>query len=159
MQRLTTYLATEGSAPAWQLVGTQIRLNLAKDQIGAEYTLRDPTGQTQQIKPRKEGDNILLESPPIAQPGIFQLTRTGSDKPTFHAFNVDGTESNLKALSTADIQKIATRHEASFADNLPSYQKLDRTRRHGSELWQPLLIALLALLFFEVLLQQRIAKG
>jgi len=159
MQRLTTYLATEGSAPAWQLVGTPIRLNLAKDLLNAEYTLRDPTGQTQKLTPRKEGDNILLESPPIAQPGIFQLTRTGSDKPTFHAFNVDGTESNLKALSTADIQKIATRHEASFADNLQSYQKLDRTRRHGSELWQPLLIALLALLFFEVLLQQRIAKG
>ena len=53
----------------------------------------------------------------------------------------------------------ADRHEAAFADSLPSYQSLDRTRRHGSELWQPLLIGLLALLFLEVLLQQRIARG
>ncbi|MFN0080792.1 MAG: BatA domain-containing protein [Prosthecobacter sp.] len=159
MQRLTTYLATEGSAPAWQLVGTPIRLSLEKTDLTAEFTLRDPTGQTQTLKPAKEGETVFLQSSAIAQPGIFQLQRTGSDKPTLHAFNVDGTESDLKPLPVADIQKIAQRHDASFADNLQSYQKLDRTRRHGSELWQPLLIALLALLFFEVLLQQRIAKG
>lgn len=159
MQRLTTYLATEGSAPAWQLVGTPVRLSLTKDQLNAEFTLRDPTGQVQTLKSRQENDSILLDSPPIIQPGIYQLTRAGSSQTTLHAFNVDGAESSLKALPVADIEKIAARHEAAFADNLESYQKLDRSRRHGSELWQPLLIALLGLLFFEVLLQQRIARG
>lgn len=159
MQRLTTYLATEGSAPAWQLVGSSIRLSLDKSDANAEFALRDPTGQTQTLKAAKEGENVFLQSPPIAQPGIFQLTRVGAEKPMLLAFNVDGSESNLKALPAADVQKIATRHEAGFADTLQSYQALDRTRRHGSELWQPLLIALLCLLFFEVLLQQRIAKG
>lgn len=159
MQRLTTYLATEGSAPAWQLVGSTIRLNLEKADLGAEFTLRDPTGQTQTLKSQQEGDKVFVQSPPIAQPGIFQLQRVGADKTTFLAFNTDNTESDLKPLPADQIKKIADRHEASFADSLPSYQALDRTRRHGSELWQPLLIALLALLFFEVLLQQRIAKG
>ncbi|MDZ4404734.1 BatA domain-containing protein [Prosthecobacter sp.] len=159
MQRLTTYLATEGSAPAWQLVGSTIRLNLEKAELGAEFTLRDPTGQTQALKSQQEGDKVFVQSPPIAQPGIFQLQRIGTDKITFLAFNTDNTESDLKPLPADQIKKIADRHEASFADSLPGYQALDRTRRHGSELWQPLLIALLALLFFEVLLQQRIAKG
>lgn len=159
MQRLTTYLATEGSAPAWQLVGTSLRLPLEKADVGAEFALRDPAGQTQILKATKEGESIFVQSPPISQPGIFQLQRTGSGKTTLLAFNVDGTESNLKSLPAADIQKIAQRHDAAFADSLQSYQSLDRTRRHGSELWQPLLIALLCLLFFEVLLQQRIAKG
>jgi len=159
MQRLTTYLATVGSAPAWQLIGTPIRLSLEKTDITAEFTLRDPTGQSQTLKPTKEGENIYLQSPAITQPGIHQLQRTGSEKVTLHTFNTDNTESNLKPLSTPDLQKIAQRHDAAFADNLPAYQALDRTRRHGNELWQPLLIALLVLLFFEVLLQQRIAKG
>jgi hypothetical protein len=159
MQRLTTYLATEGTAPAWQLVGSTIRLNLEKADLGAEFTLRDPTGQTQTLKSQQEGDKVFVQSPPIVQPGIFQLQRVGTDKTTFHAFNTDNTESDLKPLPADQIKKIADRHEASFADSLPGYQALDRTRRHGSELWQPLLIALLALLFFEVLLQQRIAKG
>ena len=159
MQRLTTYNATEGSAPAWQLVGSTIRLNLEKAELGAEFTLRDPTGQTQTLKSQQEGDKVFVQSSPIAQPGIFQLQRVGTDKTTFHAFNTDNTESDLKPLPADQIKKIADRHEASFADSLPGYQALDRTRRHGSELWQPLLIALLALLFFEVLLQQRIARG
>lgn len=159
MQRLTTYLATEGSAPAWQLVGSTIRVNLEKAQLGSEYTLRDPTGQTQTLKSQQQGDQVFIQSPPIAQPGIFQLQQLGTEKITFLAFNTDNSESDLQPLASEDIQKIATRHEAAFADSLPAYQALDRTRRHGSELWQPLLIALLALLFLEVLLQQRIARS
>ena len=159
MQRLTTYLATVGSAPAWQFVGSAIRLPLEKAELGSEFTLRDPTGQTQTLKSVKEGDAVFVQSPVISQPGIFQLQKVGTEKTTLLAFNIDGAESDLKSLPTADIQKIAKRHDAAYADTLPAYQALDRTRRHGSELWQPLLIALLALLFFEVLLQQRIAKG
>lgn len=159
MQRLTTYLATEGSAPAWQLVGTTLHLPLEKAELGAEFTLRDPTGQMQTLKSQQEGDKVFVQSPPIAQPGIFALQRVGSEKTSYLAFNTDNNESDLKALPSDQIKKIAERHEAAFADSLPSYQALDRTRRHGSELWQPLLIALLALLFFEVLLQQRIARG
>ncbi|WP_395740799.1 BatA domain-containing protein [Prosthecobacter sp.] len=159
MQRLTTYLATVGSAPAWQLVGSTIRLPLDKAELGSEFTLRDPTGQTQTLKSVKEGDSVFVQSPAISQPGIYQLQKTGTEKVSLLAFNIDGTESNLKALPVADIQKIAQRHDAAYADTLPSYQALDRTRRHGSELWQPLLIALLMLLFAEVLLQQHIARG
>jgi hypothetical protein len=113
----------------------------------------------QTLKSQQEGDKVFVQSPPIAQPGIFVLQRVGSEKTSYLAFNTDNNESDLKALPSDQIKKIAERHEAAFADSLPSYQALDRTRRHGSELWQPLLIALLALLFFEVLLQQRIARG
>ncbi|WP_395751116.1 BatA domain-containing protein [Prosthecobacter sp.] len=159
MQRLTTYLATVGSAPAWQLVGTTIRLPLDKAELGSEFTLRDPTGQTQTLKSVKEGDAVFVQSSSISQPGIYQLQKNGTEKVSLLAFNIDGSESNLKALPVADIQKIAQRHDAAYADTLPSYQALDRTRRHGSELWQPLLVALLMLLFAEVLLQQHIARG
>ena len=159
MQRLTTYLATEGSAPAWQLVGSSLRVNLEKAELGAEFTLRDPTGQTQTLKSQQEGEKVFIQSPAITQPGIFTLQRTGTDKATLLAFNTDNTESDLKPLPADQIKKIADRHEAAFADSLQAYQSLDRTRRHGSELWQPLLIGLLVLLFLEVLLQQRIARG
>ena len=49
------------------------------------------------------------------------------------------------------------RFDTGYAESFDSYEKLDRTRRHGAEFWQPFLLALLFLLFFEVLLQQRIA--
>jgi hypothetical protein len=134
-------------------------VNLEKAELGSEYLLRDPTGQTQTLKSQQEGEKVFLQSPAITQPGIFTLQRAGTDKTTLFAFNTDNTESDLKQLPADQIKKIADRHEAAFADSLQAYQSLDRTRRHGSELWQPLLIGLLALLFLEVLLQQRIARG
>jgi hypothetical protein len=158
MQRLVTYLATQNTAPAWQLVGTPLRLTLPVNLADTEFTLRDPTGQIQTLKPKQERDGFVLESPPILQSGIFQLSRPGAPS-TLLAYNVDPAESDLTPLPADAVKKIADRHKADYVESFDAYTKLDSSRRHGSELWQPFLLVLLALLFFEVLLQQRIAKG
>lgn len=157
MQRLVTYLATQSTISAWDQVGAPLRLVMGKERVGVEYTLRDPTGQAETLKVKADGDKSLLESKPIAAPGIYKLTQGTETR--LLAYNLDPTESNLAALPAEKVQALAERHDAAFVDSIDSWQKLDRTRRHGSELWQPFLMALLALLFLEVLLQQRIAKG
>lgn len=157
MQRLVTYLATQSTLSAWDQVGAPLRLTLGKERIGGEYILRDPTGQTDTLRVRAEADKAMLESKPIAAPGIYKLTQGTETR--LLAYNIDPTESNLTSLPADQVKAIADRHEASFVESIESWQKLDRTRRHGSELWQPFLIILLALLFLEVLLQQRVAKG
>ena len=96
-------------------------------------------------------------SKPIAAPGIYKLTQGNETR--LLAYNLDPAESNLSPLSADKVKALADRHNAAFVESFDGWQKLDRTRRHGSELWQLFLIALLALLFFEVLLQQRIARG
>jgi len=157
MQRLVTYLATQSTISAWDQVGAPLRLVMGKERVGVEYTLRDPTGQVETIKAKADGDKSLLESRPIAAPGIYKLTQGTETR--LLAYNLDPTESNLAALPAEKVQALAERHQASFVDSIDAWQKLDRTRRHGSELWQPFLMGLLVLLFLEVLLQQRIARG
>lgn len=157
MQRLVTYLATQNAATAWSLVGAPFRLPLAKEQVGTEYTLRDPTGQSETLKVKAEGEQALLESKAITAPGIYKLTQGNTTR--LLAYNLDSAESNLTPLPAEQVRQIAERHNAAFVESLDAWQKVDRTRRHGSELWQPFLIGLLVLLFLEVLLQQRIAKG
>jgi hypothetical protein len=157
MQRLVTYLATQSTISAWDQVGAPLRMAFPKDRAGIEYTLTDPTGQTQVLKVKADADKALLESKPISSPGVYKLSQAGETR--LLAYNLDSAESNLAALSAEKVKAIADRHQASFVDSFEGWQKLDRTRRHGSELWQPFLIALLALLFFEVVLQQRIARG
>jgi hypothetical protein len=109
------------------------------------------------IKVKGEGEQALLESKAITTPGIYKLTQGNETR--LLAYNLDPAESNLAPLPADKVKALADRHEAAFVDSFESWQKLDRTRRHGSELWQPFLMALLALLFLEVLLQQRIARG
>ena len=160
-QRLATYLATQSTTPAWQLVGTSLRLNLKKEQAAAAYAFTDPLGKSEEIKTNRDGETALLETKPVATSGVHELQPVGASgvPPRLFAFNVNPAESDLRPLPVEQVRKLAERLGAGFADSFDSYQKLDRTRRHGAEFWQPFLLALLVLLFFEVLLQQRIAKG
>ena len=158
-QRLVTYLATQSTTPAWQFVGAPLQINLKKEQADVEYTLTDAIGKVDEYKSRREGDAALLESKPIATPGVYELRQKNAEAapPRLFAFNVNPAESQLRTLSSDQVRKMAERFGAGFAESFDGYEKLDRTRRHGAEFWQPFLLALLALLFFEVLLQQRIA--
>lgn len=157
MQRLITYLATQSTVSAWDQVGAPLRLILPKERIGMDYTLQDPIGQTQSLKVKAEGDKALLESKAISAPGIYRLTQGNETR--LLAYNLDPAESNLTPLPAEKVRQLAERHNAAFVESFDGWQKLDRSRRHGSELWQPFLMALLVLLFLEVLLQQRIARG
>lgn len=157
MQRLVTHLATQSTVSAWDAVGAPLRVVLPKDRVGVEYTLRGPTGLEQVLRVKADGDKALLESPLITTPGIHRLTQGAQTR--LLAYNLDPAESALAPLPVEQVRKLAERHQASFVESFEDWQKLDRTRRHGSELWQPFLLGLLALLFVEVLLQQRIARG
>ena len=44
-----------------------------------------------------------------------------------------------------------------MADSGAAYLELDNTRRFGREIWRPLLLALLAMMVLEVVLQQYFA--
>lgn len=160
-QRLVAYLATQGATPAWQLVGSPLRIALKKDQAGHEYAFTDPAGKSHDLTSEREGEGVVLASPPVSTSGVAEYASKAVPDAARKkiAFNLNTAESNLKPLAPEQVRKLAERFGAGYADSFESYQKLDRGRRHGSEIWQAFLLALLALLFFEVLLQQRISRG
>jgi hypothetical protein len=75
------------------------------------------------------------------------------------AFNVDAAESDVKALPATEVSALGQRLGAAVVDTVEAYQRLDQGRRFGAEVWQAVLVALLVLLFVEVLLQQRIGRA
>ncbi len=158
IQRMVTHLATLGGSAGAQWVGQPVRMGL-KDGKGDEvFELVDPAGKATEVKAHKENNGVVMESPPTREPGLYSIKGHDATDTRRFAFNVNPAESDLKPMAVADVQKIAQRYEAPVVENFEGYQRVDRTRRHGTELWQPVLLVLLFLLFFEVLLQQRIAK-
>ena len=159
IQRLVSHLATQGAGDAALMVGQPVRIGL-KDGKGDEvFELTDPTGKTSEVKARKENNGVVVESAPTREPGLYEMkAKDGAESQRF-AFNVNPAESDLKPLAESELAKIATRHEGSLVNSFDAYQRLDRSRRHGTETWQAFLIALLVLLFGEVLLAQRIARA
>ncbi len=162
-QRLTAWLATQDTESSAHLVGDTPALSLPESQAAQPFTLTDPLGQTSELTPAA-GSAATLPLPPLTQPGLYQLhpaSANPADPKTTRrlAVNLDPAESNLAPLTPEELATLADRLNAQTATDFDTYQRLDRTRRLGIEIWQPLLLALLILLFLEVLLQQHLSQG
>lgn len=174
MQRLITHLATKNTPAPYHLSGSELQYNLTENQAAQPLHIIDPLNQPHPLTinlPQKlntsKKDTPTLSSPNIQYqqtflPGIYQLREANHpENPPLKqfAFNPDPAESNLQTLSPEQVQTISERLDATYANDYNDYQKHDRQRRFGAEIWQPLLFLVLALLFGEVFLQQRIARA
>lgn len=157
-QRLVAWLATQDTESSSHFIGAAPVLALPDSQATQSFALTDPLGQTTPL----QASATSLALPPLDLPGLYQVAPATDPTPKTNrqlAVNLDPAESDLTPLSPADLSELATRIGAQLATDFDSYQRLDRSRRFGIEVWQPLLLALLGLLFFEVLLQQYITSG
>ncbi|MBL9114421.1 MAG: BatA domain-containing protein [Verrucomicrobiaceae bacterium] len=159
MQRLTSYLATRGTGGNAGKVGDSIRLGIEDGKGDEVFTLTPPDGTPSEITARKESSGVTVESPPLVEPGVYQLAPKAGGDARKYAFNVDTTESDLKALTNNEVNSLGQRLGAEVVASVEDYQRLDRSRRFGTEIWQAVLLVLLLLLFGEVLLEQRISRA
>ena len=159
MQRLVTYLATQNSAPLSQTCGSMLRLALRPEQGKTTFLLTDPQNQVHTLVPHTDKEGVSVQSPDTLLPGVYELrdAQAKNATPQRFAFNLNAAESNLQLLSSGKARETAGRLGAGYAESHDEYERLDRSRRSGTPLWQPVLFALLAFLFGEVFLQQRIA--
>jgi hypothetical protein len=61
-------------------------------------------------------------------------------------------------LNQSEQETLANAMGATLVKTLKEYKDREHSRRFGRELWRPLLWALLALVFFELILQQWFAR-
>ena len=163
LQRIVTYLATQNAAPQTQLCGTMLHVSLRKDQAKQSFLLTDPLNQPHELTAQSDKDgNVSVEYSQTLQPGVYELRSQQAAKnepPLRFAFHLNTAESDLASLPADKVRETASRLGAGYAESYQDYERLDRTRRHGSEVWQPMLLLLLLLLFAEVYLQQRISRA
>lgn len=160
MQRLVSHLATRGAAASASPVGEPVRLGLEEGSGNETFALSSPSGEVEDLTARKEAAGVLVESRRVELPGVYELKpKTGGGEARKFAFNVDPSESDLKALTSGEVTSLAGRLGVDAVESVDAYQKLDRSRRFGAELWQAALLVLLVLLFAEVLLEQRISRA
>jgi hypothetical protein len=163
MQRLVTYLATQSAAPQFQLCGTALRAPVGKTEAALPHTVTDPLNQSHELKPVLDRDkSAYIDFTRTQQPGLYELrsnTAAKNQPSRKFAFNLNPAESNLAAMTPTKTRDVATRLGAGYASSFDEYERLDRSRRHGSEVWKPVLLLLLLGLFGEVFLQQRISKA
>jgi hypothetical protein len=158
LQRLTTYLASTVFPPRNLAVGRSLAAFLPVADAGGRATLLPPDGVSVDLPITKKGSRAVVEYARTQSPGLYTLTPPGGKQIHF-VVNASRKESDLQKLSPKEIEDFARAHKVQVVRSDADYQQAEHTRRYGHELWKPILWVLLAFCFFELLLQQHMARA
>jgi hypothetical protein len=157
MQQLVTYLASKVNPPRNVEVGKPIAAFLPAADAGRKAILTDPEGKAREIPIQAKGSRAVAEFADTQRPGLYVLDAPNNNRIHF-VVNVDRKESDLSALSEAEVQGVAKAMGASVVKTFTEYRSLDQQRRFGQEIWQFLLAVMIGLVFLEMVLEQVFAR-
>ncbi|HLF94080.1 MAG TPA: BatA domain-containing protein [Planctomycetota bacterium] len=157
MQQLTTYLASKVYPPRNVDVGRPLVAFLPVADAGKKTLLTDPDGKAIELVVSNRGTRGVVEFAQTQRPGLYVLDAPGGTKVHF-VVNTDRKESDLRQLDEKELQAVAKAMGANVVASWAEYRQLDQQRRFGQEVWQILLIAVLAIIFVEMLLEQFFAR-
>ncbi len=157
MQRLVTHLASTVFPPRNLEPGQPAVAFLPADSARKKATITDPLGEKHELTVAAKGGRGVVEFAKTQRPGLYVLA--APDGAVIHfVVNINREESDLSQLPEPERRAAAKAMSAELVSSVEEYKALDRRRRFGSELWQPLLWAVLGALFAELLLQQFITR-
>jgi hypothetical protein len=157
MQQLATYLASTVYPPRNVEVGKPLVAFLPPAAAGKKAVLTDPDGNSAEVPVLARGMRAVAEVAATQRPGLYVLEAPGNQRVHF-VVGTDRKESELRQLTEEEFRALAKSMGASGVRSWNEYRQLDQERRFGQEIWQPLLLAMVALMFGELLLQQLFAR-
>jgi len=147
MQQLVTYLASKATPPRNVEIGQSL-VAVVPDDKPVELT--DPAGERHRLKP----ESRLVRYDDTRRPGLYTL-----DTPIHFVVNTARSESDLEQLTPPQIESFAKTFGANVVTSWDEYRQLDQRRRYGREFWRPLLWLVIALIFVELWLEQKLGRS
>ena len=133
---------------------------LPEKMAGQKLTVKSPDGSAYVVKAVKRGTQAVAEFSQTREPGTYEISAEGIDKVKFVA-QPSTKESLLERMSKEEILSAGSELaesvdyiDASGDGALAKYLELDANRTFGREMWKYLLIAVLSLIFLEIILQR-----
>jgi hypothetical protein len=157
MQQLVTTMASQVTPPCNIGTGDPAVAILPGDSQGLPLSLTTPDGTRHTVRPAGRGTRSVIQFSQTQQPGVYTLT--GPDaRPLHFVAETSRAESDLRLLDSEHLESLAADLGGDLVSSSADYLELDRTRRHGRELWRFLFFGVLGLMFLELILQQRFTK-
>ncbi len=157
MQQLMTTMASQVKPPVNIATGEPVIAVLSGEAAGAPLSLTTPAGTRHTVRPVARGTQSLVQFGHTRQPGIYTLT--GPDGRRLHfVAQTSREESEPRLLDDEKMQELAADLGAELVGSSAEYVELDKTRRHGREVWRLLLFGAMSLMFAELILQQRFTR-
>jgi len=158
MQRLVAYLSKTASSGLGIELGQTFRFPLDGFSDGGRVIVLRPDGEEETVKiekPERREYPSLFSYGPCRVPGIYHVV-SEDDGAAVLAFACSVPTSELKAETMDDdaFAELGEQSGGETVDNATSFLSLDTLARIGREIWRPLVCAVLALLFLEMLVAQ-----
>ena len=116
-----------------------------------------PDGSRRTVHTVPQGKMQLARFDGTQRPGIYAMS-TGSTETLHFVAETSRDESDLSVLNEPGLATLSQSMAATVMPSSAEYLAQDRLRRHGQEIWKYVLVALLAFMFLELILQQRFAR-
>ena len=157
VQRLCVHLASTVNPPRNLEVGRALISFLPVTAAGKKALLTGPDGTTVEMPVVKKDERGVVETAPLYQPGLYTLQPPGA-QPLHYVVNADRRESDLARLSDTEIAEFAKAHSVAVVHSAVEFRENEHRHRFGDELWKWVLVALLALIFLELILQRMFSR-
>ncbi len=158
MQGLVTHVATSATPAHNVLAGRPLLAYLDDADEKQNVTVLTPGGKTHRLQATRRGGRVVAEFSDTRRPGVYTMTAQ-NDRVMHFVVTTDRAESRLERLPKERLDAIATAFGATVVRNGDEYASIEQTRRHGREVWKPLLACVLALMFAELWLAQKFARS
>ncbi len=115
-----------------------------------------PDGLRRTVPCTSQGKLQVARYEATQRPGIYTMTLPSTETQHFVA-ETPRAESDPGVMDAGSLQSLAEHLQAAHITSPQQYLEQDDLRRNGREIWRMVLVALLAFLALEVMLQQRFA--
>ncbi len=158
VQRLCVHLASTVHPSRNLDVGHALTAFLPAASAGKKALVAGPDGTTSELPVVKKEERGVVESAPLYQPGLYTLQPPGA-QPIHYVVNADRRESDLARLGDTEMAEFAKAHSVAVVRSAAEFRENEHKQRFGQELWKPLLLVLLVLIFLELILQRLFARS
>ncbi len=157
LQRLTVDLASGVETERNLEVGQRLVALLPAGAAEKKVRIGTPGGGSLELTAQRRGGRAMVEYGGTQRPGLYTVEAPDGGK-THFVVNAARRESDLQRLASREIERFGGENHVAVVRDGTQYQDLERQRRFGRELWQPILVAVLVLLLGELWLQQRFTR-
>ncbi|MHC4405689.1 MAG: BatA domain-containing protein, partial [Planctomycetota bacterium] len=135
VQQLVTTMASRVTPPRNIRVGEPVVAVFSGDCHGMPLSLTAPDGTRHTVRPVARGTRSVVRFGQTQRPGVYTLI--GPDGRSLHfVAETSREESDLRLLDSERLESLADDLGADLVGSGTEYVELDRTRRHGREVWR-----------------------
>jgi hypothetical protein len=157
MQQLVTTMASGVSPPRNIATGEPAVVLFPAADVPQTLSVVTPDGSRRALQTVTQGNSQLARFDATQRPGIYEISMPSTETLHFVA-ETSREESDLSVLAKTELETLSKSMNAALLTSPTEYLEQDRLRRHGQEIWKLVLMALLVLMFLELVLQQRFAR-